>query len=64
VRRNADKILVISRKQKRPLQIYVSKYVENIGMGPKEVECEALDWIYLKYERDQWRGLMDKVLNL
>jgi hypothetical protein len=45
------KVLVINPKEKS-LQRYVYTYVENMEMGPKEVECEGLDWLYLRYERD------------
>ena len=39
-------------------------YVENTEIVPKTAECEILDWIYLKYERHEWRALINKVFNL
>jgi hypothetical protein len=37
--------------------------VDNIKMDHREIEWDGMDWIYLAYGRDQWRVLVNKVMN-
>jgi hypothetical protein len=36
----------------------------NIKMDIEETETEGMDWIHMGQDRDQWRALVNKVLNL
>jgi hypothetical protein len=33
-------------------------------MGLKDIIWEALDWIHVPQDRDQWRALVNTVMNL
>jgi hypothetical protein len=33
-------------------------------MDFKEIWCKAFDWIHLAKDRDQWRALVNTVMNL
>jgi hypothetical protein len=38
--------------------------VENIKMYLREVEWNGMAWIDLAHDRDQWRALVNTVMNL
>jgi hypothetical protein len=38
--------------------------VENIKTDLREIECDVVDWIDMAQDRDQWRVLVNTVLNL
>jgi hypothetical protein len=38
--------------------------VNNIKMDLREIEWDEMDWIYLAQYRDQWRALVNTVINL
>jgi hypothetical protein len=38
--------------------------VDNIKMDLREIEWDGMDWIYLAQDKDQWKALVDTVLNL
>jgi hypothetical protein len=40
------------------------KYKDNIKMYPKGIGWEGVDWIHLLQDRDQWRALVNVVMNL
>jgi hypothetical protein len=40
------------------------RWVDNIKMNLKEIKCNGMDWIELAQDRDQWRALVDTVINL
>jgi hypothetical protein len=40
------------------------RWVDNIKMVLREVEWDGMDWIELAQDRDQWRGLVNTVMNL
>jgi hypothetical protein len=36
---------------------------DNIKIDLRETGCGGLDWIHLDYDRDQWRTLVNTVIN-
>jgi hypothetical protein len=48
---------------KRPLGRPRDRWVGNIKMDLREIEWD-MDWIYLAEDRDQWRALVNTVMNL
>jgi hypothetical protein len=63
-KRNAYRILVGNPEGKRPLGRPRRKWMDNITMDIREIGWEGMDWIYLAQDRDQWRALVNTVMNL
>jgi hypothetical protein len=61
---NAYRILVGNPKGKRSLGRPRRRWVDNIKMDLKEIGWDGIDWIDLAQDRDQWRALMNAVMNL
>jgi hypothetical protein len=40
------------------------RWVDNIEMDLRELGCRGMDWIDLAEDRDRWRVLVYKVMNL
>jgi hypothetical protein len=40
------------------------RWVDNIEMDLREIGWDGVDWIELAQERDQWRALVNTVMNL
>jgi hypothetical protein len=38
--------------------------VDNIKVDLREIGCDGRDWIELAEDRDQWRALVNTVMNL
>jgi hypothetical protein len=38
--------------------------VNNIKMDLREIGCDGVDWIDAAQDRDQWRALVNTVMNL
>jgi hypothetical protein len=49
---------------KRPLGRPRRRWVDNIKMDLREIGWDGMGWIYLAQDRDQWRALVNKVINL
>jgi hypothetical protein len=49
---------------KRPLGRPRHRWVDNIKMDPREIGWGGMDWFALAQDRDQWRVLVDTVMNL
>jgi hypothetical protein len=62
--RNAYRILVGKPEGKRPLGRPRRRWVDNIKIDLRETECDGMDWIDLIQDRDQWRALVNTVMNL
>jgi hypothetical protein len=63
-KRNAYRILVGKPEGKRLLGRQRSRWVDNIKMDNREIERDSVDWIDMAQGRDQWRALVNTVLNL
>jgi hypothetical protein len=40
------------------------RWVDNIKMDLREIEWDGVDWVDMAQDRDQWRALVNMVLNL
>jgi hypothetical protein len=63
-KRNAYRILVGKPEGKRPLGRPRRILVDNIKIDLREIEWYGVDWIYMAEDRDQWRAIVNTVLNL
>jgi hypothetical protein len=60
-KRNAYRILVGKPEGKRPLGRPRRRWVDSIKM---DLRYDGMDWIDLAQDRDQWRALVNTVMNL
>jgi hypothetical protein len=51
-------------ERKRPLGRPRRRWVDNIKMDLREIGWDGEDWIDVAQDRDQWRALLNTVLNL
>jgi hypothetical protein len=51
-------------KEKRRLGRSRRRWVDNIKMDLREIGWDGMDWIDLAQNRDQWRVLVNTVMNL
>jgi hypothetical protein len=63
-KRNAYWILVGKPEGKRPLGRPRRRWVDNIKMDLTETQWNGVDWIDMAQDRDQWRVLVNTVINL
>jgi hypothetical protein len=63
-KRNAYRILVGKPEGKRPLGRPSRRREDNIMMDLREIGWGGMDWIDLAPDRDQWRALVNTVVNL
>jgi hypothetical protein len=49
---------------KRPLGRSRRRWVDNIEVDLRELGWDGVDWIGLAQDRDQWRALVNTVMNL
>jgi hypothetical protein len=62
--RNVYRILAGKPEGKRPLGRARRRWVDNIKIDLREIGWHGLDWIDMAQDRDQWRALVNTVLNL
>jgi hypothetical protein len=62
--RNAYRILVGKPEGKRPLGRPRRRWLDNIKMDLGEIGWNGRDGIELAQDRDQWRALVNTVMNL
>jgi hypothetical protein len=58
------RILVGKSEEKRPLGRPRCRWVDNIKMDLREIGWDGVDWIDMAQGRDQWRVLVNTLLNL
>jgi hypothetical protein len=63
-KRNACRILVGKPEGKRPLGRPRCKWEDNIKMDLRETGWGGKDWTDLGQDKDQWRALVNAVINL
>jgi hypothetical protein len=61
---NAYRILVRKPEGKRPLGRPRRRWVDKIKIYFNEIGWDGMDWIDLAQDRDQWRALVNTVMNL
>jgi hypothetical protein len=61
---NAYSILVRQPKGKRQLRRSSRRWENNIKTDLREIEWEIMDWNHLTQERDEWRAVVNIVMNL
>jgi hypothetical protein len=62
--RNAYRILVGNPEGKKPLGRSRRRWVDNIKMDLREIGWDGMEWVDLTEDRDQWRALVNTVMNL
>jgi hypothetical protein len=58
------RILVVNPKGKRQLGRPRRRWVDNIKMDLREKKWDSMDWIDVAQDRNQWRALVNAVMNL
>jgi hypothetical protein len=61
---NTYKILVGKPEEKSPLGSPRRRFEDNTKMDLRERGWEVLNWMHLAQDRDQWRGLVNMVMNI
>jgi hypothetical protein len=64
MRKNAYRILVGKPEGKRPLERPRRRWVDGIKINLREIGWGGMDWINLTQDREQWRALVNTVMNL
>jgi hypothetical protein len=64
--RNPYRYIIVVEKPERkiPFERPRSKWETDIKMDLKEIGYEDVDWIHLAHDWEQWRTLMNTVMNL
>jgi hypothetical protein len=63
-KRNAYRMLMGKPEGKRPLGNSKRRWVDNIKMDLREIGWNGMDLIDLAQDSDQWRALVNTVMNL
>jgi hypothetical protein len=63
-KRSAYRTFVGMPEGKGPLGRPKCRWVDNIKMGLRDIRWGGMDWIDLSQNRDQWRALVNTVMNL
>jgi hypothetical protein len=63
-KRNVYRILVGKPEGKRPLGRPRRRWEDNIRMDLREIGWSGMDWIDVARDRDQWRALVNTVMNI
>jgi hypothetical protein len=60
---NAYRILMGNPEGKRPLGGPRYRWVDNVRIDLGEIRWDDVDWIDVAEDRDQWRSLVNTILN-
>jgi hypothetical protein len=63
-KRNANRILMGNPEGKRPLGRQRRRWADSIKMYLREIGWDGRVWIDLAQDRNQWRALVNTVMNL
>jgi hypothetical protein len=63
-KRNTYRILVGKPEGKRTLERPRRRWVDNIKIDLREMGWDDMDWVDLSQDRNQWRALVNMVMNL
>jgi hypothetical protein len=63
-KRNAYRILVPKPGEKRPIGRLECWWKNNIKLNVREIGCGSMDRIDLAQNRNQWRALVNTIMNL
>jgi hypothetical protein len=63
-KRNGNRILMGKPEGKRPLGRSRRRWMDNVKIDLRGIGWDDMDWIYLAQDRDQWRALVNTVMNL
>jgi hypothetical protein len=64
VRRNMTAGYLVGKPEEEgPLTRLKCGWEDNIKISPKEMRWEGLDWICLSLDRDNWRAVVNAVVN-
>jgi hypothetical protein len=63
-RRGAYRVLSGKPERKRLFGRLSRRWEDNIKMDLQEVGCGGMEWIDLAQDRDRWRALVSRVMNL
>jgi hypothetical protein len=61
---NSYRIFVGKPEGKRQLGRPRRRWVDNIKIDFREIERDVMDWIDLDHDKDQWRDVVNTVMNL
>jgi hypothetical protein len=61
---NANRVSVGKAERKRLVVRPGYRWEDNIKFDLGEIEWSAVDWIHRARDRDQWRALVNTVMNL
>jgi hypothetical protein len=63
-KRNAYKVLVGKSEGKIPLERPRHRWEDSIEIDLRQICWGGMDWIDVSQDRDQWRALVNMVMNL
>jgi hypothetical protein len=63
-KRNAYRTLVVKPEGKKPLGRLRCRWVDSLKLDLREIGWDGMDWIDLALDRDQWRALVNTVMNI
>jgi hypothetical protein len=63
-KRNAYRILVGKPERRRPVGRPRRRWADNIKIDLRETGWDGVDWVDLAQDGDQWRALVNTVMNL
>jgi hypothetical protein len=63
-KRNVFSLLVGKPERKRPVRRPSCRRVDNTKMNLVEIGWDGVDWIGVAQNRENWRGLVNAVMNL